>query len=170
MGEICTLRLFNQSEPRRLVAGSVLLILGLALFAASCTPIDPPTATFDHYDIKGIGLTRSDIEFYFNVENPNTVPLGLKEITYDIALDGAELVSGTIEGFDLNAREKKMVAIPIQIVYASMAGQAANIAVKFIKREMIKYSIKGELTVTDRTVNFSVKAPLQAEGELKLFQ
>lgn len=141
----------------------------LAVFLCSCAPINPPVVTFQKYEVKGVGLTQSDVVFVFDVENPNSLPLGFKEIYYSVKLDGSELVAGTFEGFDLNAKEKKTVSLPVRVVYAKLAGQAANVAVKFIKKEIIKYTVEGELKVRDNFTGFCANAPLKAEGELKFF-
>ncbi len=148
---------------------NAVLIFLLAVFLSSCAPINPPTVNFQKYEVKGVGLTQSDVAFLFEVENPNNLPLGFKEISYSVKLDGSELVAGTFEGFDLSAKEKKTISIPVQVVYSKLAGQAANLAVKFIKKESIKYAVEGELKVRDNFTGFCAGAPLKAEGELKFF-
>jgi LEA14-like dessication related protein len=144
-------------------------ILLLAVFLCSCAPIEPPAVNFQKYELKSVGLTKSDVVFLFDVENPNNLPLGFKEISYSVKLDGSELAVGTFEGFDLSAQEKKTISIPVEVVYSKLVGQAANIAVKFIKKENIKYAVEGELKVRDNFMGFTAGVPLKAEGELKFY-
>jgi LEA14-like dessication related protein len=144
-------------------------ILLLAVFLCSCAPIEPPAVNFQKYELKSVGLTKSDVVFLFDVENPNNLPLGFKEISYSVKLDGSELAVGTFEGFDLSAQEKKTISIPVEVVYSKLVGQAANIALKFIKKESIKYAVEGEIKIRDNFTGFSTGVPLKAEGELKFF-
>ncbi len=143
------------------------LIFALAVFLSSCAPIEPPAVNFQKYELRSVGLTSSEVAFDFDVENSNNLPLGFKEISYSVKLDGSEIATGTFEGFDLSAKEKKTVSIPVRVVYSKLLGSAANIAFKFMKKESIKYAVDGELKISDNFMGFTANAPLKAEGELK---
>jgi LEA14-like dessication related protein len=139
------------------------------LFASSCTNIKAPVTVFQKYEITHIGMTKADIAFLFDVENPNDIPLGVKDINYSIALDGSSTLTGTYEGFSIQAKEKKSVKIPVVINYAQMMGPAANIARKFIVRDnSIKYKLEGQALIVDN-VGFSSRVPFNADGEIKFF-
>ena len=147
----------------------IFLLLLMAALLSSCANIKAPISQFNKYEIKNIGFTKADLIFSFDVENPNDIPIGIRDIAYQLALDGSNVVTGTNEGFTLYPKEKKIVSFPVEVAYNKLIGQAMNIAKKFIMRNgNIKYKIDGELSVVDN-VGFSARVPLNAEGEMKLF-
>jgi len=149
--------------------GSLMLLLLMAISVSSCTDVQGPITVFNKYEISHIGLKNADLSFLFDVENPNDIPIGIKDINYSVSLDGNNLMSGTYEGFSMQAREKKSVKIPIEIIYSRMIGPAANVARKFIMRNSsIKYELEGQALIVDN-VGFSSRVPLHADGEIKLF-
>jgi LEA14-like dessication related protein len=146
----------------------IALILCIVLICG-CSPIKAPTSQFNKYEIKSVNLTNADLIFYFDIENPNDIPLGIKDINYSVDLDGSNVVEGNYDGFDIQGKEKKMISLPIKIEYAKLAGQAFGLAKKFITRTgSIKYKIAGDLDIVDN-VGFSSNVPLGAEGEINLF-
>jgi len=147
----------------------LLILFALLIFASSCTNIQAPTSQFKKYEISRIGFSSASLIFYFDVENPNSIPIGIKDIDYKLALDESDVASGISEGFDLQAKEKKMVKFPIEISYSDLFGQAINVAKKFISRTgSIKYKIDGSLSIVDN-IGISAKVPLEAQGEIELF-
>jgi len=146
-----------------------LLILIVPLIASSCASIKSPISQFNKYEINSIGLSKASLTFYFDVENPNDIPMGIKDINYSVALDGESVFAGTDGGFDIQAREKKTVKFPVEISYSNLMGQAFNVAKKFMTREgSVKYRIDGDLKVVDN-VGFVSQVPINAEGDIKLF-
>jgi len=145
------------------------LLIMIAFSVSSCTDVQGPVTVFNKYEINHIGLNKADLTFLFDVENPNDIPIGIKDVKYSIALDGNSFLCGTHEGFSLQAREKKSVKIPIEIIYSQMIGPAANVARKFIMRDnCIKYAFEGQALIVDN-VGFSSRVPIHADGEIKLF-
>lgn len=141
----------------------------IALFAASCVNLQAPVTEYKKYEIKNISLTKADIVFVFDIDNPNSIPLSIRDIDYNLQLNGSGFVSGTFEGFSLNAKEKKTVSIPVQIKYADLVGQAVKVAQKFISRSgNITYRLDGNLLISDN-VGTSAKVPIAAEGEIKFY-
>jgi len=147
----------------------IFLLVLIALSVSSCSDVKGPVTVFQKYEITHIGMNKTDLAFLFDVENPNDIPIGIKDVNYSIALDGNNFMCGTHEGFSLQAREKKSVKIPIELIYSQMIGPAANVARKFIMRDnSIKYKLEGQASIVDN-VGFSSKVPLYADGEIKLF-
>ena len=105
----------------------------------------------------------------FDIENPNSIPLSIKDINYNLELNGSGFVYGTYEGFSISAKEKKTVGIPVQVRYSDLVGQAVKIAQKFITRSgNISYRLEGNLSLVDN-IGISAKVPIAAEGEIKFF-
>jgi len=147
----------------------VILLLFLMILACSCTNIKAPNTSFSKYEITQIGLTKADIAFLFDIENPNNIPIGFKDINYTIELDGKGFLSGTYEGFSMQAKEKKCVSIPVEVNYSLLLAGAANVVKKFImKDDSIKYKLEGQASIVDN-VGFSARVPFNADGEIKFF-
>ena len=146
-----------------------LLLLLALLTICSCTPLKAPTAQFQKYEITNISFNKADLAFLFDVENPNATPISIKDINYSLSLDGSNVVSGTHEGFSLQAKEKISVKIPIEIKFVQLVGEAGNLAKKFILRDNnIKYCLDGQASIFDN-VGFSARVPFTADGEIKFF-
>jgi LEA14-like dessication related protein len=141
----------------------------MAITMSSCTNIKAPVSQFNRYEINSIGLSTAALTFYFDIENPNDIPIGIRDINYSIALDGNHVVKGTDSGFNVQAREKKTVKFPVEISYSDLLGPAFNVARKFITRDgSIKYKIDGDLKVVDN-VGFSSVVPISVDGNLNLY-
>jgi LEA14-like dessication related protein len=148
---------------------AAIILSCLCLFSLSCTDLKAPVSTFKTYEIKNISFSKTDLALIFNVENPNEIPITLKDITYNIALDGSRVTSGTSEGFSLEAKGTKVVSFPVELVYADLAGTAGNLAQKFLNRNGdVAYKIDGAVSVSD-VIGFSARVPLNAEGKITLF-
>jgi len=161
--------------PTRLPSGQVIyygvipLLLFIVLLLSSCSGIKAPVSQFNKYELKQIGLSKAILVFYFDIENPNDIPLGIKDINYSVQLDGNKVVTGTNEGFSMSGREKKLVQFPVELSYTDLARQALNLAKKFIMRNgNVQYKIDGQLSIIDN-IGMSARVPLLAEGEIKLF-
>ena len=147
---------------------SVLALVFLAMSLSSCK-FEAPRTTFKRYEIKHVGISRTDLSFIFDVENPNDIPIRVSDISYAVDLDGNPVTSGSSEGFSLNGRETKESEFPIVISYADLLGPATGLAQKFITRNgTVEYKIYGELTIRDN-IGTSARVPLDAEGVIKLF-
>jgi len=159
----------NKTKHPIMNYGVIPLFLCLVLLLSSCTNIKAPVSQFNKYEIINVDFAKADLMFFFDIENPNDIPIGIKDINYNVALDGNNIVSGTNEGFSIQAREKKTVNFPVEISYIKLLGHATNLVKKFITRTgNVQYKIDGQLSIIDN-VGFSARVPLNAEGELKLF-
>jgi LEA14-like dessication related protein len=140
----------------------------LCFFGISCTSFKPPVTTFSKYEISGIGFTSAEVTFFFDVDNPNDIPISIKDIHYSVFLDDANILNGTDEGFSISPQETKLVKFPIKVEYSKLIGPAMGVAQKFLFRSgSVQYHITGDLDVFDN-IGYSVNAPIDAKGELIL--
>lgn len=139
----------------------------LLILCGSCVNVKPPITTFKKYDVSHINLVSANFDFIFDVENPNDIPLNIKSIEYVFYLEGKDVLNGTSKGFDLNARDKKEVLIPIEISYLGALESVAEIAKSLIiGNKKMAYKLEGNLIV--ESLGTSVRVPLKSEGELSL--
>lgn len=140
----------------------------LAAFACSCTNIQAPNTQFKKYEVTQVSLTKANLAFLFDVENPNSIPIGIKDINYSVALDGNSIVSGTHEGFSMQAKEKISIMVPVEVNYSQLIGKTFALAKKFLMKDSIAYKLEGQVSIVDN-VGFSARVPFEANGEIKFF-
>jgi LEA14-like dessication related protein len=144
----------------------LLFILIIPILLCSCVEIKAPEMVFQKYEVSNIQMSKADINFIFDVENPNDIPIGINVIEYSLLLDGNHMLLGTSEGFSIKAKDKTQVKFPVEIKYAELAGQAANIAKKFLTKEPIDYKMDGKLSVNNY-IGSSVDVPFEAAGKIE---
>jgi LEA14-like dessication related protein len=120
------------------------------------------------YELSEVTISDAKIDFYIAVTNPNNVPLSMREINYNIFLDGADILDGTHEGFALQGQESIQIKLPIKLEFTRLSGPAISIATKLIQRSgSVSYKISGSVKVYDN-IGFSVNAPIDIEGKMNI--
>lgn len=145
---------------------ALVFILVVPILLCSCVDIKAPEMVFQKYEISNIGLSKAGINFIFNVENPNDIPIGINDIEYSLLLDGNHILSGSSEAFSIKAKDRTQVKLPVEIQYAELIGQAAELAKKFLAKESINFKIDGKLSVNNY-IGSSVDVPFEAAGKIK---
>lgn len=80
-----------------------------------------PTVKFQRLDVNDIDFEAIDVDFVFDVQNPNPVGVPVDRFAYALALGGVELVSGDApEGLDIAADGSSEVALPLNLVFESV--------------------------------------------------
>lgn len=145
----------------------IILTAVLLVFCGSCVNLKPPVTTFRKYEVKKVNLTSAEFNFIFDTENPNDIPLDVKSIEYRFYIEGHEFMNGRSDGFNLNAKDKKEIRIPINIKYLGMLNSVAEAAKALISgNKKIKYKLEGDLVI--ESLGASARTPLAAQGELTL--
>lgn len=139
----------------------------LSTMIISCVPVKAPVTSFKKYEVRNVNLTSSEFDFIFETENPNDIPLDIKDVEYKLYLEGSEFFSGKSAGFNLSAKDKKLVTIPITINYMSALRSVASAATSLISgSKKLKYKIEGNLVI--ESLGASARTPFGAEGDLIL--
>lgn len=144
----------------------LVFILVIPILLCSCVEIKAPEMVFQKYEVSNIGLSKAGINLIFNVENPNEIPIGIDVIEYSVSLNGNHILSGTSEGFSVKAKDRTQVKFPVEIRYAELMGQAADLAKKFLTKEPINYRIDGKLSVNNY-IGSSVNVPFDSAGKIE---
>lgn len=101
----------NQSAAR----AALFLLVGTL---AGCEQIDAflPTLSFDSLQPEAITFERAQVDFVFQVDNPNPVQVGLSSFSYDLGLMGMPLLNGDNEdGFTLEASNASELRLPVDL-------------------------------------------------------
>ena len=107
------------SRHLRLTAGVVpLCLLSLACSAAS---VQRPTASFQSAEIGGVSAEGFTLNFGFDVENPNTFDLPIRDADYALSLGGVKVIDdrATPEGA-LRANERTSVTVPVRLAFEDL--------------------------------------------------
>ncbi|MFO0746849.1 MAG: LEA type 2 family protein [Myxococcota bacterium] len=78
-----------------------------------------PKLSFKNLELKSLDFTKIDVEFVFEVHNPNPLSVKLATFSYDLGLEGVQVVKGTnADGLELKSRGDTELAIPVSLTFA----------------------------------------------------
>ncbi len=95
----------------------LLLLVGLC---AGCAELDPylPKVKFEELRVNDIDFEKADVDFVFNVENPNPLEISLSSFSYALGFEQIELLSGDNEdGFTLEASAGSELDLPVSVTW-----------------------------------------------------
>ena len=139
----------------------------LALGSISCFEPSPPKAKYKDYEISRVTLQGFEIDFYFDVDNPNPVPIDISGYSYQVYINNREFLSENRAGFRLPSSGKETITIPVYVRYDRLFGTAISIVERIAKGEnTIDYRIEGSLRAG--VAGISVKTPLKASGKIPI--
>jgi LEA14-like dessication related protein len=88
-----------------------------------------PTVTFNRLDLTAIDFEHIDVNFVFDVDNPNPIGIPLSRFDYSLGFEGVEVLSGDDpNGLELVADGSSELALPVGIDFANIfeAAQATR--------------------------------------------
>jgi len=154
-----------------------LLALPLALPLTSCQKIPDlssvldkledytPKLAFDGFELKKLSWEGADVNFNFKVDNPNPVTLGLASLSYDLGLEGKQLLKGTQdEGIQLAASASSPVTLPVSVKFGDMLELVGSADGK----DELGYTIKGDFGLDTPLGRLNV--PYDHDGKLPVLR
>lgn len=143
------------------------ILFSVAIFLSSCFEPSPPKVEYLNYEISRVTLQGINVNFYFDVENPNSLPIDVSKYSYKVYINNRELLSEEEAGFNLPANAKKKITIPVNIRYDQVFGTALSI-LELIARgdDTISYRIQGEINAG--TMGITAGTPIKASGTIPL--
>lgn len=140
-----------------------LFVIGLTL--SSCIQPQPPKAEFLEYKIAGITPQGIEVNFWFNTENPNPLPIDITEYDYKVFIEGQEVLTEKRKGFNLPANGKKLIKIPVMISYEKVLGGVLRVAQRIaMGNDKISYRIEGSISAG--MAGITVSTPIKASGNV----
>lgn len=140
----------------------------VALPALSCSQLGKlgdalapytPKLTFKNLELNRIDFTSIDVDFKFNVANPNPISVKLAQFGYALGLEGVEFVKGrNTDGFALKSKGDTELAIPVGLKFADIFKLVQNVDGK----DDIGFSIAGDFGF-DTPVGLAT-VPFREEG------
>ena len=97
------------------------LLLTAATFGSGCSELDPflPKVSFESLQVRAINFQEADVDFVFDVENPNPIGFKLSSFSYALGFEEVQLLAGDNEdGFALEAEGNSELVLPVDLVFA----------------------------------------------------
>lgn len=143
------------------------ILFGIALNLSSCVQPSPPKAEYLDYEITNVTLQGIKVSFYFDVENPNPLPIDVSKYSYKVFINDREFLSENRAGFNLPANGKKKITIPVNLRYEQVFGTALSVLELIARDEdTISYRIEGEVYAGTMGITFGT--PIKASGTIPL--
>lgn len=140
---------------------SLVAIALLALPACKMmTPfISKPTVSYEKMTLQGASLFDADLLFTFNVHNPNPVGINVRQGTYDFAIEGSSMASGTVDRqLSVAGGGTGSIDLPVHVNFMDLFDSIAALA----HHDRVAYTLSGSFDVMGFTI------PYKTEGELPL--
>ena len=152
---------------KKIILISAVCLVGLSL--SSCVQPAPPKAEFLEYKVVGLSAQGLEVNFFFNFENPNPIPLDIVKYKYQVYINNQILLDEEREGFNLPGSGKKLVKIPVFINFANLFG-TVNSVLQLINTgvDSVDYRIEGELTAG--ALGVKIHTPIKASGKIPIPQ
>ncbi len=148
----------NMSRGFRLFLIFVYL-LALSACATLKEIVKEPEVTFKNVTPQNISLTEGTFLFNFDVNNPNPLGLTLNEVTYNLDINGKDLLKDQLkDGVNLPAQGKATMTIPVTLRYTDVFNSLSDA----LKSDSVTYDINGNVGIGPLSV------PYRHQGKLKM--
>jgi len=137
------------------------------IFISGCIQLEAPKVTYLDARVSKVTLEGAQIEFLFEIQNKNPIPLEIGEYAYKIYINERELLSESQKGFSLPANETQKISLPIFVRYDRVFDSVLNIAVNILAGKLY-FDYKVEGSISAGAMGFTVSAPLNAAGRVNI--
>lgn len=97
-----------------------LLLLGGCLTGSDLSSIIP-SVKFNSLELTAISWEKIDVNFNFDVDNPNPIDIPLQRFNYGLALSGIDILEGdSPDGLNLSAEGTSQMALPVSLSFAGI--------------------------------------------------
>ncbi len=129
--------------------------------------LDPykPKVTFKKVGLRDINWEEVDLNLVFKVENPNPLKVALAKFSYDLDLEGNDIVKGSMDdGLELPAEDSATLKIPLTLTFSEMASLLSDTKGK----DELSMGLSGKLGFN--TPVGVVEVPYNAEGDVPVLR
>jgi LEA14-like dessication related protein len=141
-----------------------LISLGLALGLSGCasvteTIVERPKVGLDWVRVNNVRAEGATVVFGVKVDNPNSFPIKLDALRYDVEIGGRSMGSASLaHGVRIPASDSGMIEVPVPVKYKDLFSSV----MEFMKSRTSTYRVKGEAMFGFFTV------PFDSAGDFKL--
>ncbi len=102
--------------------------------------IKQPEVKYDTVHLKNINFTDATAVFRFNVYNPNSIGMRIREIGYNLDLNGSRFISGILQdGLHVPASGASVFEVPVTIIYNDFFKSVQS----FLEADSLDYDLGG---------------------------
>lgn len=151
--------------PTTVVATVVATICMLAACAGPVTLVDSPSIRLTRIDSGHMSFNRQNFVLGFDISNPNSFPLPVQVLNYNVQIADQDFASGKTEGaFTVPANGDSSFAISVDL---DMMQQSSSISslLRVGSQGQIPYELNGSLTVD---IPFTRAIPFSNKGTISL--
>ncbi len=124
-----------------------------------------PKISLSRVAIKNLGLTKADIVFDLNFENPNAFGVTLDNFSYNVALNDLLLAEGTTpQQMALVKKATSSLQIPISLNFIEIGRAVRSI----LTQKTVNYQLKGAANLV--TPFRKIDLPYDQQGEINIFR
>jgi LEA14-like dessication related protein len=80
--------------------------------------------------VKSLSFTGADLKINIQLENPNTFPLAVQGVDYNMVLDGKPFAAGAIGAKNIASKSTGTLEVPLQLDFMSLGGWAYSLLSK----------------------------------------
>lgn len=152
-----TVKLFSSA----LLSSAFVFDFGLLTGCESLTKsfLKDPEITVLSVNVTDITLSEISLNVNMNVKNPNSIPLRLDRVTYQLNISGDTVTEGTMtEGIQVPASGENTLRLPLKFKFSSVAGILQGLLQNSFTKE---YELKGSAQVGIFSIPFSKRGEVQ---------
>lgn len=118
-----------------------------------------PEVTVLNVDVTDITMSEISLSVNLNVKNPNSIPLKLDRVTYQLAISGDTVTEGTMtEGLQVPAAGENNLRLPLKFKFSTVAGILQGLMQDSFTKE---YELKGSAQLGVFSIPFSKRGEVQ---------
>lgn len=142
-----------------------IFLLGLALLLSSCLQPSSPEVKYLDYKLGRVTTDGIEVNFNFEVHNPNPIPLDVTIYSYKIFINDKELAQADHKGFSLAASAKSRITISALVRYDQLFGTAVSLLDR-MARGINSFDFRVEGSVNANILGLTVNTPFKASGTI----
>jgi LEA14-like dessication related protein len=130
------------------------------------TSLKNPTVSVLNTEITGLSFSQIDLQFDFNVHNPNSIAVKLQGMDYQLRVNENSFLSGDqVQGIDINANSDNKVTLPLTLKFVDLYQTVSSL----LSQDTSVYQLNCGLTF-DVPVLGTVRIPVAKAGSLPLLK
>jgi LEA14-like dessication related protein len=148
------------------VAAAAFVLLGGCASLAQLLVVERPTASVDAIRITGLSFDGIELTADLTIDNPNPVGISLSELSYQLDIEQAPVLSGTTpDGLVIESFGQSQISVPLAVGFdeirsvVEIASNQSELAYLFTTVLTFELPVIGEVAV-----------PLQGEGMLPVIR
>ena len=134
---------------------ALMITIGLLTGCESLTKsfLKDPEVTVLNVDVTDLTLSEISVSIKMNVKNPNSIPLKLDRVTYQLNISGDTVTEGTMtEGLQVPALGENTLQLPLKFKFSTVAGILEGMLKSSFTKE---YELKGAVKLGIFSIPFS---------------